>query len=974
MNHIINLRLLVLALLLLCIIPSESKAGCPVTVTFSGDTVLCAGTSVNYKTKKESNVTYEWTVIGGKIISGQSTDSLVVLWPYGGLGSVKLKKTSSTYSCSDSLKHIVYVGASDASLNDKTAYAINGDARRNTSGTFYLTSGNSDENSSVWNRNVISLSNSFDFSFNVNQCGNPKGAADGMMFILQNSDTTAMGGSTAQGSALAYYDAVSGVMDQSLGIEMDIYQSTTATWADSSDSHIALVKNKSVTPLIKQVDINSPKLQSCSTETFRVVWNAQIKQLSVYYAGAKIFTYTKDIVNTIFNGNPFVYFGFTGATGGVTSTQYFSNDTLIYGKPYITNNKPLTFCGNDSVTLTASTGTAYLWNTGEHTQKIVVKKTGYYKVAVTDVAGCTRVSDSIYLKASALPSFDLGPDVHTCKGSGVTIGISSSSQYIYYLYSKDGHFISSKSQDVVSPDSTTWYYLNVRDRSSYCSATDSMRVIVDPSPNVSFTAANACLNTPTIFTNTSSGKLSYFWDFGDGTSSKLQTPVKTYSKSGIYRVVLTAKNDSTGCVDSFIGKASVLSKPIAGFNSTNVCTGTSVNFYSASSAGSGTVRSLSWDFGDGTTSTTANPVKTYSKAGTYNVKIKVENSYGCMDSTVKQVTIYPKPKAAFGAISGCVNTAVSFNDSSTVDAPYMIKTRTWDFGDGNTSTLLSPDHLYKKSGTYKVRLIVSNDQGCSDTAIKNVTVTSLPAAQFSTDNACVNEPVNMTNSSSADTPARIVKWQWRMGDGSTDTAETPQHYYTKAGQYTIWLTVTTKDGCADSVGRSVKIYPLPNATYTWHATGRRVNFTPADTNQTSFFWDFGDGSTSTSKTPYRVYARDTFHIAKLTVTNSYGCTATFTDTVGSISAIEEPSEENVLTVYPNPFTADFTVSYPLSQRSDVMTTVTDMNGKELIRKMDYRQPSGDNSLSIKAADLKPGIYLLKVYTTDGVYTGEIMKM
>jgi PKD repeat protein len=942
-------------------------------VTFSGDTVLCAGSTINYKTKKEANVTYLWTVTGGKIISGQGTDSLIVKWPYGGAGSIKLKKTNSASSCSDSLKHTVIVGASDISLNDKNAYAIEGNAQWK-SGNLYLTDGGSSENSAAWNRNIISLGNSFDFSFNVNQCGSGTGSADGMMFILQNTDTTAMGGTTNQGSALAYYDAASGVMDQSLGIEMDIYQSTTATWADSSDSHIALVKNKSVTPLIKQVNITSPKLQSCSTQTFRVVWNVQTKQLSVYYAGSKVFTYTNDIVNNIFNGNPFVYFGFTGATGGVTSTQYFSNDTLIYAKPIITYNKPLNFCGNDSVTLTASGGAAYLWNTGARTQKITVKKSGYYKVTVTDVTGCSHISDSVSLKANPLPAVELGPDVHTCHGSGITIGVTSNSQYAYYLYSKDGSYASSKSQDIVKPDSTTWFYLNVRDRNTNCSSTDSMRVIVDPGPNVGFSAANACLGTPTVFANTSKGKLSYFWNFGDGTTSTATVPSKTYAKPGVYQIVLTAKNDSSGCIDSFIGKATVLSKPVAGFNSTDVCTGNTMNFYNASSAGTGSIKTLTWDFGDGTTSAATNPTKKYTKPGTYTVKIRVENSYGCLDSTTKSVTIYPKPKAAFTVFSGCINSPVSFNDSSKVDPPYTIQTRNWDFGDGGTSQLLAPDHLYKKPGTYTVKLVVGNNHGCVDTAIQKITVTALPRALFSVSDVCVSDAASPVDASTADTPSRINKWHWRMGDGTTDTSATPKHYYSNPGQYTIWLTVTTADGCQDSVGKTVKVYPLPDADFTNRASGRKISFMPDDTNQASYAWDLGDGTTSTEKKPSRLYAKDTLHIVKLTVTNTYGCTKTTTDTVGRKTGIAEPSEGNNLTVYPNPFTNEFTVSYTLTQRSDVVTTVIDMNGKELIRKTDYRLPSGVNSFSLKGSALTPGIYLLRVTTSDGVFTREIMKM
>ena len=141
------------------------------------------------------------------------------------------------------------------------------------------------------------------------------------------------------------------------------------------------------------------------------------------------------------------------------------------------------------------------------------------------------------------------------------------------------------------------------------------------------------------FTNQSTGATSYGWDFGDGTTSTSTNPTKSYSSAGPYTVRLTATNASgsnstskTVPVQSPAGTA-----PTAAFtfSPSNPTTGQTITFTNQSTGGA---TSYAWDFGDGTTSTSTNPTKSYSSAGTYTVRLTATNASGS-NSTSKTVPV-----------------------------------------------------------------------------------------------------------------------------------------------------------------------------------------------------------------------------------------------------------------------------------------------------------------------------------------------
>ena len=190
--------------------------------------------------------------------------------------------------------------------------------------------------------------------------------------------------------------------------------------------------------------------------------------------------------------------------------------------------------------------------------------------------------------------------------------------------------------------------------------------------------------------------------------------------------------------------------PVANFSVAT--SGLTANFTDGSSDSDGTITARLWTFGDGATSTLTNPSRTYATAGTYSVSLKVTDSGGLSTTVVKSVTVSSTtntpPVANFGfTTSGLTAT---FTDSST-DAGGSIAARSWNFGDGTTSTLVNPVKTYAAAGTYTVALTVTDNGGLTNTVTKSVTVSATGGAFFQNltdyainDNATVDSPITVT--------------------------------------------------------------------------------------------------------------------------------------------------------------------------------------------------------------------------------------
>ena len=246
--------------------------------------------------------------------------------------------------------------------------------------------------------------------------------------------------------------------------------------------------------------------------------------------------------------------------------------------------------------------------------------------------------------------------------------------------------------------------------SNTATKTDYIKVITKPIAN--FTSSVTSGKTPfnVAFTDTSTGiHTEWKWDFGDGSKSFLQNPIHKYSKAGTYNVSLTVKNAAGSSTVTKTDYITVVAKPVADF-SAKPTEGKAPLTVAFTDTSTGSPIKWKWDFGDGSKSFLQNPRHKYSKVGGYTVTLAAINSNGSRTLTkTDYIKVATKPVANFSAspTSGTAPLTVEFIDTST-GIPTGWK---WNFGDGKTSTIQNPSHVYSKAGNYTVKLTASNVAG-----------------------------------------------------------------------------------------------------------------------------------------------------------------------------------------------------------------------------------------------------------------------
>jgi tripartite motif-containing protein 71 len=235
------------------------------------------------------------------------------------------------------------------------------------------------------------------------------------------------------------------------------------------------------------------------------------------------------------------------------------------------------------------------------------------------------------------------------------------------------------------------------------------------------------------------------------------------------------------------------------------------------------------------------------------------------------------PVASFSAhpTSGYAPLKVAFTDKST--GPQ--NSYKWSFGDGSYSTVKNPVHKYTNAGNYTVSLKVSNAGGNSTTTKSNYIVVNTlkaPFAAFSAHPTSGKAPLNVAF---IDKSTGVHNsWKWSFGDGKFSTVKNPVHKYTKAGNYTVSLTVSNAAG-NNTVTKSnyivVNALKSPVANFSASKTAGyaplKVKFTDRSTGvHNSWKWIFGDGTYSRLENPEHKYTTAGNYTVSLTVSNAAG--------------------------------------------------------------------------------------------------------
>lgn len=236
--------------------------------------------------------------------------------------------------------------------------------------------------------------------------------------------------------------------------------------------------------------------------------------------------------------------------------------------------------------------------------------------------------------------------------------------------------------------------------------------------------------------------------------------------------------------------------------------------------------------------------------------------------------------------SGCAPFTVNFTNNSIAGVNYL-----WDFGDGGTSTLTNPTHTYLTAGSFTVRLVAYNPNGCveSDTAFTTIRVIEDVDASFITQKVlnCIDDTVHFTLNANP-IPANVT-YAWNFGDGTIGNSVNPTHIYTTQNTYTITC-IATNGFCRDTFQAPVNLlHPIdaqfatllhnpPDADFAKDSfcLGDVIKFDAVlsvPQGYLNYFWDMGDGNTlnMTANSHNYTYAKSGVFTIKLVVTDTLSC-------------------------------------------------------------------------------------------------------
>ena len=513
-----------------------------------------------------------------------------------------------------------------------------------------------------------------------------------------------------------------------------------------------------------------------------------------------------------------------------------------YWDPVVDISGPEVICLGEEITLGSTPGQSYQWYTNSvapgneipgavnETYSFTPAAAGLYTICIEIVNACDEPASTCFtFEVSEMVcqvELDGGSNFNVCPLTPFTLQeVNGFSEWNWSWYDNGQNHSATGQQinlSLVTPGQHTVSVSAYNEHGCY----DEMDFTVSVFP---YTTASAAAELPAVCegfplwiqAQSQVSASSYAWTANPTDPSlagqeSMQSPTVAPMVPTTYTCVVSDINGCSGEASIFVD----IREPIQGFVTASpdlICTGepAMIEFTGNTQPG---VSSYTWTFEGGNPSTGTNQTQevVWSTAGTYNIHLHIDEP-GCEADFNFPVTIEPLPDPMMTANNsqGCQPLTVEFQDQSD---NLFNPTYLWDFGDGNTSTLPEPDHIYPNAGTYTVTLTIVNGTGCEQTRTfpDAIEVYPLPDAVFEADPpaATLDNPKVLFLPGTSGSGNNHT---WDFGDGTAPSYEaSPIHTYSSVGTYTVLHTIENQYGCLDTdtleigISKDLKIF-VPNS-------------------------------------------------------------------------------------------------------------------------------------------------------------------
>ena len=505
----------------------------------------------------------------------------------------------------------------------------------------------------------------------------------------------------------------------------------------------------------------------------------------------------------------------------------------------------------------------------------------------------------VVVNSPTVGGFVIGANTVCAGGNGGVVNLVYENGDVLWWESSNDNFATTPGTNIVNTTGdlsyanltqTTQYRARVQSGVCPFAYSESEEIVVNGNPQPAFTSTTECEGFNTVFnssgsTSTDGTITNYSWNFGNGSGSIASDPSYIYPADGFYNVSLTVETDR-GCTGSITQSVQVNPLPSVDFTQAAVCLGSPMSF-SVTSIAPSNVSTYDWDFGDGIgTDNIATPSYSYLSAGSFDVELIIESTFGCIDSVTKQVEITEPVDVSFICDSVCEGTASSFINTSV--SPGSTVQYSWYFGDGAVSPLANPSHTYADTGTYVVALeavIGTFPATCTRVTQDTVVIYEVPQTDFTFTNECQIDSSVFNSTTVFSEGQNNLTFLWDFDDASVGTTQDIKHKYLLPNTYNVELTTTTSNGCSSSVSKLVSIYYMPTASFTFAdvCLGNTMNFANGSnitSGSLTYEWDFDDNSLlSTVDQPSHLYSLDSIYNVELIATSNNNCKDTITQAV-----------------------------------------------------------------------------------------------